>query len=309
MRVLVTGGAGYLGSTLVPVLLSRGHRVLVLDSLLFGAKGLLSVLPHPHLELLEADVRDESVVRGAVSGADAVVNLAAIVGYPACLRSPSDAEAVNVGAARCIASCVSSGQILVQASTGSIYGKVSGPCTEETPTSPRTHYAKTKAEAEKIMLGSGGASLRFATLFGVSPRMRLDLLVNNLAFQAVHAGSVTIFQPSAVRTFLHVSDAARAVIMAIDRFEIMSGRVCNIGDDDLNHTKLEVAEEIRRQRNFRLRIDDSRTDPDERDYRVSYRCARELGLTAKVTLTQGVEEVLRAASFMQKSDTHRIEGA
>ncbi|MFE6821745.1 NAD-dependent epimerase/dehydratase family protein [Streptomyces sp. NPDC057690] len=308
MRVLVTGGAGYLGSTLVPVLLGRGHRVLVLDSLMFGLKGLLPALAHPHLELLRADVRDESVVRDAVSGADAIVNLAAIVGYPACLRFPSEAEAVNVGTVRYIASCVSPGQILVQASTGSIYGRVSGPCTEETPTSPRTHYAKTKAAAEKIILGAGGVSLRFATLFGVSPRMRLDLLVNNLAFQAVHAGSVTIFQPAAVRTFLHVSDAAQAVIMAIDRFEVMSGRVCNIGDDNLNRTKLEIAEEIRRQQDFRLHIDDSRTDPDERDYRVSYDYARELGLTAKVTLAQGVGEVLKAAPFLQGPGRYRAGG-
>ncbi|KAL1436127.1 hypothetical protein MTO96_010872 [Rhipicephalus appendiculatus] len=297
-EVLVTGGAGYLGSCLVPLLLDRGWRVAVYDTFSYGLGPLLPVAHR--VRLIRGDVRDGAALASALKGVGAVVHLAAIVGYPACSRDPDLAEDVNVGGTRTLLEQLSPSQRVVFASTGSCYGAVTeGLCTEETPVSPLSVYGRTKAESEKLVLKSGGVALRLATVFGVSPRMRVDLLANDLSRRALRDGELEVYEPHFWRTFLHVRDAARAFVLALDRYDEMRGRAFNVGDDTLNVTKAKLARLIcERAGDTRLVLGATGRDQDRRDYRVSHARIRELGFRASVSLEQGVDELIRVLPLM-----------
>jgi nucleoside-diphosphate-sugar epimerase len=299
MKVLVTGGAGYLGSVLTPLLLERGDEVTVYDSFLWGFQPLLPVATHPNFTAVQGDVRDEASLREHVEKADAVVNLAAIVGFPACARSPIDARTINLDALVSVSKMLSPNQMLVQASTGSTYGQVDDICTEETPINPLTLYGETKAASEAPAIDVGGVPLRFATVFGVSPRMRLDLLVNDIVYQVVHTGTFVMYEGHARRTFLHSRDAARSIMFTLDKYEKMSGRPYNVGDDAMNYTKLQIAEIVRKQRPFYLHTAEVGEDKDKRDYEVSYQRIKQLGFRAEVDMEQGVRDLLRVVPFLR----------
>lgn len=297
-EVLVTGGAGYVGSCLVPLLLDRGWRVTVYDTFSYGLGPLLPVAHR--VRLIRGDVRDGAALASALKGVGAVVHLAAIVGYPACSRDPELAEDVNVGGTRTLLEQLSPSQRVVFASTGSCYGAVTdGLCTEETPVSPLSVYGRTKAESEKLVLKSGGVALRLATVFGVSPRMRVDLLANDLSRRALQDGELEVYEPHFWRTFLHVRDAARAFVLALDRYDEMRGRAFNVGDDTLNVTKAKLARLIcERAGDVRLVLAESGRDQDRRDYRVSHARIRELGFRASISLEKGVDELIRLLPLM-----------
>ncbi len=305
MRVLVTGGAGYLGSLLVPALLDRGDEVTIVDTFLWGVQPILHVAANPRLTIVNGDVRDTRVMQPLLRQSDAVVNLAAIVGYPACQANPHDARTINLDSVRDIAHELSPAQMLIQASTGSTYGAVPGVCTEETPINPLTLYGETKAESEKYVLDKQGVPLRFATVFGVSPRMRLDLIVNDITFQAVKFGTFVMYEGHARRTFLHAKDAARAITFTLDNYKKMSGQPFNIGDDGMNYSKRDVAEIIRQKHNYYLHATEFGQDKDKRDYEVSYERVKALGYSAETTLSEGVDELLKVLPHIQERSPFR----
>jgi nucleoside-diphosphate-sugar epimerase len=303
MKVLVTGGAGYIGAIVCPMLLDRGHQVVLLDNFLWGIHPILHFVNHPNLTVIHGDVRDRATIRTAMKSVDAVFHLAAIVGYPACAADPTLAQTTNVDGTRLICDALSKQQMLVFASTGSTYGQCDEICTEETPINPLTLYGRTKRDAEKFVLDEGGVALRFATVFGLSPRMRLDLLVNDFCYQAYHHKQIVVFEGHHRRTFLHSRDAAAVYPFAIDHFGAMKGQVFNVGSSAMNFTKLEVCRMIQAQQPFYLHEASVGEDLDKRNYEVSYDKIGALGYSADVTIQEGISEVLRVVPyFRQKSE-------
>lgn len=299
MSILVTGGAGYIGSTLVPLLLSRGFRATVLDNFMYGIEPLLHVASHPALRIVRGDVRNQKLVGEEVAKHDAVIHLAAIVGHPACSRDPVAAQTINVGGTENVCRSLAKGQRLIHASTGSVYGKVDGLCTENTPLSPLTLYGETKASAEQTALAAGGVCLRLATAFGVSPRFRMDLLVHDLAYMAVTQRQAILYEPGARRTFLHVRDMTAAFLVALEHHDELAGGCFNVGDESLNLTKAEVAKAIQDQAPFHIYETGVGADADARDYAVSYARFRDLGFRPQVDMAEGLTEVLKIVRALE----------
>lgn len=301
VRVLVTGGAGYVGSLLVDRLLARGDAVHVYDDLMHGVNSLFTHFIEPRFGFTKGDIRDRVALGKVVAATrpDVVVHLAAIVGYPACARQPDLAMTVNMHGTEALADSAKSIPIIF-ASTGSAYGKVEGICTEESPCEPLSLYGQTKRAAEVTLLRRGGAViLRFATAFGLSHRLRLDLLPNDFTFQAVHNKQLLVYEPHYRRTFIHAQDMARAFVFAVDQFDAMRDSVYNVGDERMNLTKRELAEAIARKVEYHLRFADAGTDPDQRDYEVSYEKIRQLGFSLEIGLDAGLDELVRAFSAME----------
>ncbi len=301
MRILVTGGAGYVGSTLVPMLLEQGHRVRVLDSLKFGGSGLLASCSNRNFELQKGDVCDEKAVAKALDGCDAIVHLAAIVGYPACKKEPHVATATNVEGTRTLLKCRTADQKIVFASTGSIYGSVPDYiCNEATPRAPITLYGETKAEAEQMILDSGNAvAYRYATAFGVSPRMRLDLMPNDFTYQAVKNRNLIVYEGGFKRTFVHVRDMGRSIAFAFDNWDKVKDDVYNVGHESMNFTKEDVARKILDHVDFYLHFAEVGSDADQRNYEVSYEKIRAKGFETSVDLDRGIAELVRAAQLIE----------
>jgi len=295
MKVLVTGGAGYVGCLLVPQLLERGYKVRVLDNLMYGGNGLLPCCLDPNFEFIKGDVRDPEVVRDAVCDADVIIHLAAIVGYPACKKDPQLAEEVNLGGTVNLNKARSKGQMMIFASTGSNYGHVGeGVCTEDTPLNPLTLYGVTKTEAEKRLLDSGNTIVyRFATAFGLSPRLRLDLMVNDFVYQAVVNRQLIVYEKHFRRTFIHVRDMARSFLFAVGHARQMRDGVFNVGSESVNLTKEDVALMIRERINYFLHFAEIDKDEDQRNYAVDFSRIRNLGFELETPMEQGIEELMR----------------
>ena len=301
MRILVTGGAGYVGSTLVPMLIEQGHRVRVLDSLKFGGQGLLACCRDRFFELVKAEVSDEAAVAKALEGMDAIVHLAAIVGYPACKKEPQLAQSTNVEGTRTVLKLRKPDQKFVFASTGSIYGQVPDYiCNESTPMAPITLYGETKAQAEQLVLDAGNSvAYRYATAFGVSPRMRLDLMPNDFTYQAVTNKSLIVYEGGFKRTFVHVRDMARSIAFALDNWASIRDDVYNVGHESMNFTKEDVARKILDHVNYYLHFAEVGSDADQRNYEVSYEKIRAKGFETTVDLDRGIAELVRAAQMIQ----------
>lgn len=304
MKILVTGGAGYIGSLLVPRLLDDGHEVTVLDRLLWGAQPLFSIAGHKNFNLVIGDLRDQKLVKKLVSQNEAIINLAAIVGFPACQANPEEAIKVNLESVNNLSNMVSD-QILIQASTGSTYGSVDGICTEDTPINPLTLYGETKAKSEENVLAVDGICLRFATVFGLSPRMRLDLLVNDIANQAVKNGTFVMYQGDARRTFLHSTDAANSILFSLRNYDAMKCQAFNVGDESLNYTKREVAFMIKEFHDFYIHEADVGEDKDKRDYEVSYQKIKKLGYKANISMKEGIQELIKVMPMMAEASLYK----
>lgn len=305
MKVLVTGGAGYIGSILCPMLLEAGHQVVLLDNFMWGIHPILHFVNHPLLTVAAGDVRDRSTVRKLVSSADVVCHLAAIVGYPACAADPTLAETTNVEGTRIICDALSRQQVLIFASTGSTYGQCDTICTEQTPINPLTLYGRTKRDAERYVLGEGGIALRFATVFGLSPRLRLDLLINDFCYQAYHQKQIVIFEGHHRRTFLHARDAAAVYLFALERYATMRGEVFNVGSPEMNFTKIEAARMVQEQQPFYLHEASVGEDLDKRNYEVSYEKITALGYRSSVSMADGIKEVLRVVPHIRQRSEWR----
>ena len=303
VRVLITGGAGYVGAAVTSAFLAAGHEVTVLDTLESGGTGLLAAAAYPTFRLVRGDTRDERAVREALGGQAAVVHLAAVVGFGACNRDPARAESINVGGTRTLLAARDPSQTLLFASTGSVYGAVpDGLCDESLAPRPLSVYGQTKLAAEQLVLDAGNATaFRFATAFGLSPRMRTDLLVNGFVRDARRNGYVVIYDRDARRTFIHVRDMARAFLFALDRFAAsreMDGQVYNAGSERLNLAKDEIAALLRRRLSFEVFYGPVGGDEDQRDYAVSYAKLEALGYRAMVGMEEGLDELVRAAELL-----------
>lgn len=305
MKVLVTGGAGYVGSTLVPMLLNRGHEVRVLDSLMHGGDTLLGSWANPGFEFINGDVRDAAAVREALAGVDAVVHLAAIVGDPACARSPDAARAINLDGSLGLMEAAKKAGVsrFVFASTCSNYGKMKDPngyVDESSELSPVSLYAETKVAVERALLESGtdngfiGTPLRFATVFGVSPRMRFDLTVNEFTMEMITKGKLVVFGEQFWRPYVHVADAGRAIAAVLEApAETVRGQVFNVGSTKQNYQKQQLVELIQPLAP-EAKVEYVHKTEDPRDYRVSFkRINDQLGFETRRGVDDGIREVAR----------------
>ena len=301
MRILVTGGAGYVGSTLVPMLLDQGHRVRVFDSLRFGGHGLLPCCENRFFELVKGDVADADALKKALDGVEAVIHLAAIVGYPACKKEPQVAQATNVEGTKTLLSVRKPDQKILFASTGSIYGSIPDyVCNETSPRAPITLYGETKAVAEELILNAGNSvAYRFATAFGVSNRMRLDLMPNDFTYQAVKNRSLIVYEGGFKRTFVHVRDMARSFLFALERWDEVKDDVYNVGHESMNFTKEDVARRILKHVDYYLHFAEVGTDADQRNYEVSYEKIRKKGFETTIDMDRGISELVRAAKLIE----------
>jgi nucleoside-diphosphate-sugar epimerase len=302
MKILVTGGAGYIGSTLVPMLLARDHRVCVLDSLLHDGRSLLGVWAHPGFEFKQCDIRDRDAVKDALCGADAVVHLAAIVGDPACARQPDLAREVNHDASLMLLEEARAAGVarFIFASTCSNYGRMNDPSQYVDETSelkPVSLYAETKVGVERAILASnGGLSktlLRFATVFGVSPRMRFDLTVNEFTRDLLTKKHLVVFGERFWRPYIHVRDVARAIILVLSSApNKVQGEVFNVGSTAENYQKQQLVEMMRPYAPEAV-VEFVHKEEDPRDYRVSFeKIQRQLGFTVSMTVQNGIDEIV-----------------
>ncbi len=305
MKILVTGGAGYLGSILCEHLLNAGYRVTVVDRLMYQQDSLFHLCANPHFEFVCGDARDERLIQGLVKQVDAIIPLAAVVGAPACDRDPWLARSVNFEAVRLINRLRSSQQLIVFPTTNSGYGTKSGDtyCTEETPLEPISLYGQTKVEAEAELLSSPNTvTLRLATVFGMSPRMRLDLLVNHFVFAAVTDGYIVIFEKDFKRNYIHIRDVADCFIHCLKNASRMVGRPYNAGLDAANLSKEELALKVKKYvPNFYIHFAQVGSDPDKRNYVVSNRRLREAGFEARRSLENGIQELLKGYRMMGRA--------
>jgi nucleoside-diphosphate-sugar epimerase len=296
-RVLVTGGAGYLGSILCEHLLNAGCEVTVIDNLSYQQHSLFHLCANSRLELVLGDVRDENLMHRLVRSADVLIPLAAIVGVPACDLDPWLAQSVNLEAVQLVNRLRCAGQLIIYPSTESGYGDKSGGvrCTEDTPLEPVSHYARTKVRAEAELLESPNViTLRLATVFGMSPRMRLDLLVNYFVYAAVTDGCIVIFEKDVKRNYVHIRDVADCIIHCIDNAPRMVGRPYNVGFDAANISKQDLALKIKQHiPNFYIHFAPVGSDPDKRNYTVSNERLREAGFKAQRSLDEGIQELVK----------------
>ncbi|MFO0964564.1 MAG: NAD(P)-dependent oxidoreductase [Gemmataceae bacterium] len=298
-NILVTGGLGYLGSILCEHLLAAGHGVLAVDNLMYGAgqQGLFHLCANSRFRFEKGDVRDETLMRRLVRQADVVIHLAAVVGASACDRDPLLAESVNIGSVRLLDRLRSPSQLVLYPNTNSGYGVTSGQsfCTEDSALRPISLYGRSKCEAERILLQQGNTiALRLATVFGMSPRMRLDLLVNHFVYSAFKEGYLVIFEKDFKRNFVHVRDVADCMLHCLNNAGRMAGRVYNVGLDDANLSKEELAVKVKEHvPRFYLHFAAIGEDPDKRNYVVSSERLRAAGFVARRSLDQGIQELLK----------------
>lgn len=304
-RVLVTGGAGYLGAVLCEHLLNAGYQVTVVDNLMYGQNSLFHLCANPRFAFVFGDARDETLLDRLIKDVDVLIPLAAIVGAPACDRDPWLAQSVNLESVRLLNRLRSRNQLVVFPNTNSGYGTKSGEayCTEDTPLEPISLYGRTKVQAEIELLETPNTlTLRLATVFGMSPRMRLDLLVNHFVYAAVTDGYLIIFEKDFKRNFVHIRDVADCFIHCIEHAGHMVGQPYNVGLDAANVSKEELALKIKEYvPSFFIQCSDVRSDPDKRNYTVSNQQLREAGFEARRSLDDGIQELLKGYLMMGRA--------
>jgi len=304
MRILVTGGAGYKGVLLVRRLLEKGHRVALLDNFMYGYSPVLHLVHEDNLEILQCDIRN--LKKEHVAGFDVVYHLAGISGVPACAANPHSAEMINVEATRNLAAMLDRQQVLVNASTTSFYG-ASGKAFDETmPVDPISIYGKTKYEAEKyIQQRERSISLRFATVFGISARMRDDLLVNDFVYRAIKDRLIVLFGAQSKRTFIHIQDAVSAYVFVLDHLDEMCGQVYNVGDAGLNYSKMDIAQAIMKRIKCEV-VNSALPSDDKRNFEVSFDKLKALGYRTKHTLEDGIKDLVKLYGFYAINPQYRV---
>lgn len=303
--ILVTGGAGYIGSILVPEFLRAGYKVTVLDNFMYRQNSLLECAANENFEVVRGDAREESVIKPLLKNADYIIPLAALVGAPLCNQDKTGAVTINRDAVGLIAKLASKEQRIIIPTTNSGYGvgQKGVYCTEETTLNPITLYGKVKMEAEKIILDRGNSiSFRLATVFGISPRMRIDLLVNDFVYRAVKDRFVVVFEGHFKRNYIHVRDVARAFIHAMNNFDKMKNAPYNVGLSEANLSKLELCAKIKEQvPNFVYLESPVGEDPDKRNYIVSNEKIEKTGFKPIYSLEMGIGELIKGFRILMNS--------
>ena len=302
-KILITGGAGFLGSIMCRTLLSEGYHVTVLDSFRYEQNSLLDCCSYKDFQIIRGDVRDESLLKASMKDKDVILHLAALVGQPICDLDPLGAISTNRDSTKLILSNRTENQKIIYPNTDSAYGagNADNLCTEETPLRPLSLYGKTKVESEKLALESGNAvSLRLATVFGVSPRMRIDLLVNDFVYRAIHDKFLVLFESHFKRNFVHISDVAKAFVHSIKNFDEMNGEAYNVGLPEANLSKKELCVAIKKHLSdfvfFESEIDN---DPDKRNYVISTEKIGRTGFKSTFSLDDGIEELIKAFTIVK----------
>jgi nucleoside-diphosphate-sugar epimerase len=310
MKILITGGGGYLGSVLAPTLLARGHAVTVLDNFLFRQNSLMDCCHYETFEVVRGDCRDERLIKPLVEKVDVIIPLAALVGAPLCDQDRVGAQSTNRDAVSLLCRLASKDQWIVYPTTNSGYGIGESDkfCTEETPLSPISLYGMTKVEAERSVLERDNSiSFRLATVFGASPRMRMDLLVNDFVYRAVIDRAVVIFEGQFRRNYIHIRDVSRAFVHGLEAFEMMRGRAYNVGLEDANLSKLELCAEIKKQLPRFVYVEAPiGEDPDKRDYVVSNARLYATGFRPEWPLPRGISELVKAFNVLRNAQYSNI---
>ena len=304
-HILVTGGAGYLGSTMVPELLNAGYKVTVIDNFMFKQTSLNHVCHHPNFEVVKGDIRVESAMLPLMKKADVIIPLAALVGAPLCTKDPVGATTINHDAIMMMLKHVSKDQILLMPTTNSAYGTgdENNYCTEESPLRPISQYAIEKVEIEKaFMEHSNSISFRLATVFGMSPRMRIDLLVNDFTYRAVYDRFVVLFESQFKRNYIHVRDVMRVFMHALENYDKMKGQIYNVGLSDANVSKKELCEHIAKQVPEFVFLDAPvGKDPDQRNYIVSNAKIEATGFQQQYSLDKGIAELIKGYTMIRNA--------
>jgi nucleoside-diphosphate-sugar epimerase len=305
MKILITGGAGYLGSVLTPELLAEGHDVTVVDNFMFGQNSLADCCRYDGFSVVRGDCRDADLMKTLVAKADAIIPLAALVGMPICKRDPIAARTTNQEAVELVCKLASPKQWIVMPTTNSGYGvgEKGKHCTEETPLKPISVYGVTKVAAEMAVLArENSLTFRLATVFGMSPRMRIDLLVNDFVHRAVNDRSVVVFEGHFKRNFIHIRDVARVFSYALKNFKKMKGKPYNVGLEDANLSKLELCAEIKKAiPGFVFLEAPIGEDPDKRDYIVSNKRILSTGWRPEWPLQRGIKELVKGYTILRDS--------
>jgi nucleoside-diphosphate-sugar epimerase len=299
MKVLITGGAGYLGSVITGKMLNEGYEVTVLDKLIFNQTSLLSYTSNPNFRFIHGDVRNESLLEKLCNESDVIIPLAAIVGFPACASEPELANEINFKQiVNIVKYCNNKGKKILYPNTNSGYGLGTGQveCDEESPLTPISVYGQTKCEAENFLRTSTDAIIfRLATVFGVSPRMRTDLLVNDFTYKAITDKYIVVFEKSFKRNFIHIQDVANVFLFMLKNYDKYKGEVFNVGLSDANLSKQELLEKIQEHvKNFAVSYNDFYEDPDKRNYIVSNAKVESTGWSPVWDLDRGIEELIMA---------------
>lgn len=304
-KILVTGGAGYIGSVLVPKLLALGNKVTVIDNFMYRQNSLADVCSDDNFEIVRGDVRNELLIKSLLKTADIIIPLAALVGAPLCNNDKIGAKTINTDAVKIIADNTSKNQKIIIPTTNSGYGigQKDKFCTEKTPINPISLYGITKMDAEKIVLERGNSiSFRLATVFGMSPRMRLDLMVNDFVYRAVNDRFIVLFEGHFKRNFIHIRDVVLAFIHAIENFDKMKGEPYNVGLSDANLSKLELCEKIKKHLPDFVYLEATvGEDTDKRDYIVSNEKIEKTGFKPEFSLDMGIKELIKGYKIINNS--------
>ncbi len=307
MKILVTGGAGYIGSVLVPELLRAGHEVTVIDSFLYNQASLLDVCNFKTLTIVRGDARNEKLIAEHIKEKDFIIPLACIVGAPACDADPIAARTINLEAVQMIMRLREPSQKIIYPNTNSGYGRMAkgvAHCDETSPLDPISSYGKLKVQTEKELLEAGNAvTFRLATVFGASPRMRIDLLVNDFVYRALTDRTAVLFEANFKRNYIHVRDVARAFIHAMDNFEAMKNESYNVGLSDANLSKSELCAEIKKQIPKFVYVESAiGEDPDKRNYIVSNEKIEKTGFKPQVSLQDGIIELIKVYQVIRHNE-------
>jgi len=305
-KILVTGGAGYIGSTLVPKLLQEGYEVTVVDNFYFNHYySLLACCKHKNFDVVEGDARDEGLMKSLISKQDIIIPLAALVGAPACEKDKTGAITTNYGQIKYINEIRSKNQLILYPNSNSGYG-IGQPgmfCTEESPLNPISLYGKTKVDAEKLLLQSENViTFRLATVFGISPRMRLDLLVNDFTFRAINDRFIVLFEAHFKRNYIHVADVSKAFLHAIKNFDSMKNNAYNVGLSTANLSKFELCQKIKDYLpDFTIETNEFSKDPDQRNYIVSNEKIEKTGYKPDMDLDSGIKELIKGCKMIKNN--------